>query len=117
LFPRIALPSVGVLRRGRAVFPEGEQPAADYKIKAGDTVLLGSVIPQLWPTVVDADGNLTAANRAAANGKVHVAGLTLAEAQAALREEITYLGGPGGGFVKDGTKQTIPWLVTLGGWR
>src|SRR5690606_19213299 len=87
------------------------------KIKAGDTVLLGTAAQPLWPTVVDAEGNLSAARGSGTHKKVHVAGLTLAEAQAALRLEITYFGGPGGGLAGDGTKQTMPWLVTLGGWR
>ncbi len=117
LFPRIALPTVTVFRRGRAVFPEGKQPAADYKIAPGDTVLASTYLP-LDPMVIDADGRFPLDSW---NGKpvekVPVAGLTLEEAQAALRKAFVWKAGPGGGITGSETDQTAPWLVTLGGWR
>ncbi len=111
LFPRIALPSVTVYRRGRAVFAKGKEPAADYRIKPGDTVLKGTMISQLWPTVVDADGNVSATHIAGTE-KANLAGLSLEEAQAALRKITFKFGNP-----PDVAEYTTPWIVTLGGWR
>lgn len=117
LFPRIALPTVTVFRRGRAVFPDGKQPTADYKIAPGDTVLASTYLP-LDPMVIDSDGRFPLDIW---NGKpvekVPVAGLTLEEAQAALRKAFVWKAGPGGGISGSETDQTAPWLLTLGGWR
>ena len=101
------------------MFPDGKQPAADYKIAPGDTVLWGTSNP-LGPTVVNPEGNVTAGHWSPVGEvrTVHLAGLTLEEAQAALRKTLTYQGGgSGGGFAGGGTDQVPPWVITLGGWR
>jgi protein involved in polysaccharide export with SLBB domain len=117
LFPRLALPSVTVLRRGRAVFPEGKQPTADYRIAPGDTVLASTYLP-LNVMVIDAEGRFPLDS---SNGKpvekVSVAGLTLEEAQAALRKAFVWKAFPVSNVAGSDTDQTAPWILTLGGWH
>jgi protein involved in polysaccharide export with SLBB domain len=117
LFPRLALPSVTVLRRGRAVFPEGKQPTADYRIAPGDTVLASTYLP-LNAMVIDAQGRFPLDSW---NGKpvekISVAGLTLEEAQAALRKAFLWKAFPVSNVAGTETDRTAPWILTLGGWR
>jgi protein involved in polysaccharide export with SLBB domain len=102
MLTRTALPAVHVVKRGRAVFPEGREPPADYRIRKGDSLLIGTgPHDDTFNFEVDAKGDLPPHNMLV----VHVEGMTLAEAQEAV--------------VKGWTSPVtgLPYFLTLGGWR
>jgi protein involved in polysaccharide export with SLBB domain len=105
IFTRTALPTTQILKRGHAVFPEGKLPNAHYRIKPGDSLLIGASPEQLFNSEVDSMGNVGDKQKAA------VAGLTLEEAQTAVRKAWT------GQATFDKAPAEVPWHVTIGGWR
>jgi protein involved in polysaccharide export with SLBB domain len=117
---RKAPPSINVVRRGRAVFPEGKQPPAEYRVRAGDLLLVNKYFSAAdgGSYEVAADGNFqTLPDQVAPKQEaVHVAGLTLEEVQKLLRERWDTFNFPGGGGVKTDLHNQ-PWMVTVGGWH
>lgn len=111
LHTRTALPAVHVFKRGRAVFLDGREPPADYRVRPGDSLLIGQVTAGssnrdvLFNYLVDADGNV------GDKRKVKVAGMTLSEVEEALQE--------GWKQASPAAEQpvAVPWYVTIGGWR
>lgn len=114
---RTALPTTRVLRRGRAVFPEGKQPAQDYKVAAGDSLLVWSNIHGEMELKVDSDGNAGWPNWQPTEQTVRVVGLTLEEAQAAFRKTLKVNLFESSLPPTEASYRTVPWIVTLGGWR
>jgi beta-lactamase regulating signal transducer with metallopeptidase domain/protein involved in polysaccharide export with SLBB domain len=116
--PRTALPQISVRKRGHAVFAENKQPPADYRIRPGDSLLIGNGLQgQAFNFEVSADGNLPKVP----SMPVHVAGLTLAEAQEAVAKtqpQSTGLTKAYPWFTSTAPlpQKTIPPLVTIGGW-
>jgi len=97
-----------VLRRGRATFADGKQPAADYKIQPGDFLVLRSTSLGSWGT--ESESQVDAEGKFGWGPRINIAGMTLEEAQRAFRREVKSSAGTP-------SEQSIPWLITLGGWR
>jgi protein involved in polysaccharide export with SLBB domain/Zn-dependent protease with chaperone function len=109
MFTRTALPTVHVVKRGRAVFVDGQEPPADYRVRKGDSLLLGPPSQAgTFNNVVDADGNVTY------NGKIQVEGMTLAEAEDAIRRHLNDDFRKRLGTTED---YVFAGYVTIGGWR
>jgi protein involved in polysaccharide export with SLBB domain/beta-lactamase regulating signal transducer with metallopeptidase domain len=117
---RKAPPSINIVRRGRAVFPEGKQPAADYRVQAGDRLLVnqGFSAADGGSYEVTTDGMFQTQPEVIEPKQepVHVAGLTLEEVQNTLREKWKFLAFRGTGVRQLGFPNPV-WMVTLGGWH
>jgi protein involved in polysaccharide export with SLBB domain len=116
---RKAPPSINVVRRGRAVFPAGKQPAADYRVRAGGLLLVNQNFSAADGTnyEVSADGMLQSQPDFIGQPyePVHVAGLTLDEVQKRLCENWKARQKSGGEIWSDPQEQA--WVVTIGGWH
>ncbi|REK18983.1 MAG: hypothetical protein DWQ37_02660 [Planctomycetota bacterium] len=118
-FTRTALPTTRILKRGRAVFPDDRQPAADYQIRPGAKLLITqTAMSQAFDKPVTDEGTLEGSKDDWHDWPdVKVEGLTLSEAQQALRKawKGKFKGMTGNGLVDESVE--YGWTVTLGGWR
>ncbi len=117
---RKAPPSIHVVRRGHAVFPADKTPTAEYRVRAGDQLLLnssGSAAEGMSREVL-ADGTLSWPSPFVGQEfpPLRVEGMTIDELQQSVRKSWKFSAG-GGGTIQQSNLQEYPWSVTFGGWR
>ena len=109
-----------VVRRGRAVWPEGKEPSSPYTIRGGDQLLIGATDPNYsFNMEVAADGTLKWQNQT-----TPVVGLTLDAAQTRIIETFQAKLAKavnGGQMSEEAARTSLPPVaslyITIGGWR